>query len=104
MPSTPTGASRNGTASSAPSTVLAYDGLLTSVSIRGPLKLVQVGRQIRRDGAEPATVDLVLVGLQGLVHAAPPWRSAEQVGVGGDDLVPQRPELEPAGQMMPDLL
>ena len=38
MPSTPTGASRNGTASSAPSTVLAYDGMATSVSIRGTIR------------------------------------------------------------------
>src|SRR5580698_7524759 len=38
MLSTPTGASRKGDASSVPSTVLAKDGVLTSVSIRGTIR------------------------------------------------------------------
>ena len=36
--STPTGASRNGTVSSVPSTVVPKDGVLTSVSIRGTIR------------------------------------------------------------------
>ncbi len=58
MPSTPTGASSNGTARSAPSTVLAYDGLLTSVSIRGTIRqrrnASRFSRAVSPDPALPA--------------------------------------------------